>query len=476
MKKILFATFLVLSAGFIFAQEKTGDAQSSALSLSVEDAVKLALESDLSIKQSKMDLEVLSLKEKYSWNNVAPTFGLSTGINTGLSSTLIESKDSKDAKKAQAALTGKEVADDPVSGSFGWNIGASVGLNLSPSVATTMKAAQLALEKGEMSLDTAKHSIELSVRNSFYSLLYFNDSIELQQRGLETAKQTYESNVKKYNQGRLSELELLTSQYNYEKQIPTVENLKQSFEDRLNDFKYSLGIPFEQEIELQGNLDEALQNVQLDDTVLNYTVEDIPSIKTQKLAIETMENSLKATKYSVYSPSVRFSLSDSISQNTRKTDVTKKETKTKGNVGNSLSFSTSVSIPLDGYLPWSSGKINIAEQISNIEKQKQNLEKSKTQIAITARKNYNAILQAKEQLSLYEKNVALMQKTYEMTRKAYEVGSSDFSALQNAENNLMSAKYNVTNQKYQIISGILALEDSLGLPFGTLNQLANKVE
>ena len=98
------------------------------------------------------------------------------------------------------------------------------------------------------------------------------------------------------------------------------------------------------------------------------------------------------------------------------------------------------------------------------------LEKTRTETMLTVKNSYNSILQAITQLELLEKNVELTQKTYDMSKNAYNMGSVDLLSLQQAEDNLYSAKYNVQNQKYTILTSILTLEDTLGLPYGTLGK------
>lgn len=446
-KKIFFAGLVAATfSTFVFAQTENSDkTQTDIRLLTADDAVTLALENNLQIKQSSMDLEILALKNKYSWNSAAPSFSLTAGTNGSNSTTF--SENSVDTS------------------SFGWSVSGGVSFALTPALATSIKAAKLAYEAGENSLETTKRNIELQVRKTFYSLLYFNENLELQQRNLETVKQNYESNLRKYNQGRLDELNLLKSQYNYESKIPTIETLKSTYETNLNNFKLVLGVDLSEDLKLTGSLDEAL-NVSLDESILQQDVEEIPSIKTTKKSIETAMNALTASKYSAYGPTISFSLNDSISQSTRSISGNK----TKGDVGNNLSYSANVRIPLDGYLPWSNSKINMVSQEESIEKMRQSLEDAKIKAKLSIKNTYNQIKQAKIQLELLEKSVELTQKTYDMTKKAYDVGSSDLLSLQTAEDNLASAKYNVTNQKYQIISNILDLENTLGIPFGTLNQ------
>lgn len=215
MKKVLLTVFLFLSAfAFVFSQSqslvqdiKKNDNEGQFYKLSVEDAVALALENNISIKQAKMDLDLLKSKKDASWNSMSPSISLSGGVNGSKSGLL----DSFDAAKD----------------SLSWNASAGVRINLSPSLGTSIKAAKLAYEQGQMTYEQTKRKIELNVRKTFYQLLYFNENLELQEMSLENAFETFKANLSKYNQGRLSELNLLTSQYNYESRRPTVESLKE---------------------------------------------------------------------------------------------------------------------------------------------------------------------------------------------------------------------------------------------------------
>jgi len=430
MKKyVSLVLFLSVSLGFCFAQRV----------LTVEDAVNLAMENNISVKQGKMDLDMLELRNKYSWNGISPSLSISGGISGNKAGTVDTFADSK------LSTT--------------WSLSGGVSFNFTPSLATTIKDAKLAYESGQMTYEATKRSIELSVRKTFYSLLYFNENLELQQRNLETAMETYKSNLSKYNQGRLSELNLLNSQYNYESKIPTVKNLQTTYDNNIDNFKIILGLDINDEIELTGDLSD-LASKDLDNKLMDLNIEDIPSIKTIANNITSAENKLLATRFSAYGPSL--SLSGNFGSNGGIDPASDARL--------SLSYSASVRIPLDGYLPWSSGAVSIAAQQESLEKLKQNYEQSKKSLEITLKNNYSTIVQAKEQLSLYEKNVELMQKTYDMTYKAYASGSSDLLTLQKAEDNLYQAKYNVENQRYTIISALLDLENTLGVKFGTLTQ------
>ena len=440
MKKLFYIFFLSLILSFF------ATAQIGVRTLTIDDAVNLALQNNLEIKQSKMDLELLATKKKYSWNSISPSVSASGGFN---GNTPLGSGDT----------------------SFSYSAGASVSLNLTPSVRITMKQAELNYQEGEANLEKTKRKVELDVRKSFYRLVYFNENLETQQRSLETAKQTYESNQIKYKQGRLSELNLLNSQYNYESKIPAIENLKRTYQSDIDSFKLLLGLELSEYIELKGQLDDAVE-IHLDDSVLQSSLENNNSIKAIKQQILNTQNTIQATKLSTYAPSVTLSVSENTSGSSKETKnmFTGEVTKKAWEPSSSLSYGITVRIPLDGFFPWSSGKINLSSSNVMLEKLKQNLEQAHITTSLSVMNSYNSILQAQKQLELLEKSVELTQKTYDMSKNAYNMGSADLLSLQQAEDNLYSAKYNVQNQKYTILTSILTLEDTLGLPYGTLGK------
>ena len=439
MKKI--TLYMMLAALFITSPLA---AQKTIRTLTIDDAVNLALKNNIEIKQSSMDLELLETKNKYSWNSVSPSISATGGFN---GSTPLDGGDT----------------------SFSYSLGASLRLSLTPTLRTAMKKALLDYQSGKATLEATKRKIELNVRKTFYSLIYFNDNIEIQQRSLETAKQTYESNKAKYQQGRLAELQLLNSQYNYEKKIPDIENLKRTYQSNIDSFKVLLGLGLEDEIVLQGKLDDAF-NVQFNDTSLETalaSIEENATIKNLKQQIAATQNTLQSAKLASYAPSISFSLSESTSGSSKANSMTGKDV---WEPSSSLSYGVSVNVPLDGFFPWSSGKLNVQTAEETLEKLKMTLEQTRTQTTLAVKNSFNTILQNITQLELLEKNEELTQKAYEMSKNAYNMGSTDLLSLQQAEDNLYSARYNVQNQKYTILTSILTLEDTLGLPYGTLGK------
>ncbi len=425
MKKILsFVIFSsIINVCFTFAQVN------NVRTINIEDAVSLALENNISLQRNKISLDALEKANKYSWNSVSPSLNVSGSYNNAL-----------ETQKQSMAIS------------------ASVGIKLSPSVYTSIQTAKLNYEQGLISYEDAARTVEMNVRNSYYQILYAKENILLYQRNLDTAKKRYELNLDKYNKGQLSELDLLSAQYSYESIIPSLESLQISFENSVSTFKQILGIAQNEQIEFIGNLDDYLGEF---DFQLAENLDEIPSVKLLNSKLESAKNQLLATRFSAYGPSINLSYNYGLSESTEQGVSTGWNT-SQNTIG------LSVSIPLDGYLPWSSGALSVSSQKGTIEDLKLQLEDKKTSLSIEIQNSAKKIMQAQSQLEIMQKNVDLAQKKYDMTQTAYNHGSKDFLTLQSAEDSLLDAKIKLMSQKITLINEVLSLENTLGVPFGFL--------
>ena len=425
LKKVFLLTIffsLVLSFGFSLEDVKK---------LTIEDAVILAADNNISLQRQRISLNTLEKKKNNSWNGISPSVSASGSASIPLED-----------------------------GDISYNFSGSVSISFTPSLFTAIKTAKLNYENGITSYENAVRTIEVNVRKVFCSLLYTKENISLQQRKLETAKSLYESNLAKYNRGQLSELDLLNSQYNYESVIPTLQSLQNNYENSIATFKQTLGLSQDVQIELVGNIEDYLNIGKIE---INKSIEEVPAVKTILANIELAKTSLLATRFSAWGPSLSASYSYGKAGTTASSDL-----RTTGN-----SISLSLRIPLDGFLPWSNGALSIANQKANLQDLELQLKEKKESVALEIQNNIKNIEQAQAQLKVLESNVQLAQKRYNMTLTAYNHGSKDLLTLQNASDALMTARDNLNSQKIKIFSAILDLENTLGVPFGTLGKENN---
>ena len=424
MKKTIFlSALLLLFCEVVFCQEEVRQ-------LTIDDAVILAADNNLSLKRNQLALNQLELKDKYSWNSVSPSIGASAQFGNGLQEN-----------------------------STSLSISGNVSFRLTPSLYSSIKSAKLNYENGITSYETAVKTVEKNVRQIFYSLIYSKENLSLLNRNLETAKQRYDLSQEKFSRGQLSELDLLTTQMNYESLKPSYESAEIAYENSIANFKQLLGINQNEQIDLIGNLDE-MMNVSINQDLLEYNIEELPTVKEIKSKIELAKTNLLATKFSAWGPSLSLGYNASKAGQDMTGEFAWADFKQSVSVG--------VSIPLDGYLPWSNGSLSVSAQKSNLEDLNLQLENEKTTVELTIKKYIKEINQAKSQLSSLQNNVALAQKTYDMTLNAYNYGSRDLLTLQNAADSLLKSKNQLQSQVYNLICKIMDLEFTLGLPLGAL--------
>lgn len=434
MKRILIAFSFAASSALLFAQE----AADKIRTITVDEAVILAADNNISLKQQRLSLETLERKNKTSWNAIGPSASVSGNLGLPL----------------DGLVTGKEA-----SSKFTYGVSASVGLTLTPSLYTAVRDAKLRYESGKTGYETAVRQIELNVRKLFYNLIYTKESMALQKRNMETAKLRYENNRDKYNRGQLSELDLLQSQYAYESQRPAIESAEIAYQNSIASFKQVLGISQNEKIELSGSLSDA---VPPDSFTLTQSVDDIPAVKKLEASIEMQKNSLLATRFSAYGPSLSASYSWGLN-GSDKTEGIKNHQE-----NHSLSFN--VRIPLDGLLPWSNGSQSIANQKASLADLELQLENEKTTASLTIQNSIKNIIQKQSQMDMLDRNVEIAQKAYDMTLTAYNHGSRDLLTLQNASDSLLKARTERELQVYNLICAVLDLENILGIPFGSLGE------
>ncbi len=414
---VLLLSFFLMNG--LFAQTKK---------LTIEDAVQLAKENNISVKTAENTLNNLALQNKYSWNSVSPTATVKGNFSDNL-----------DNDSTIFSLSG------------------TVNLNLRTNLYSEIKSAKLNYEKGLLTYKEAVRQIELSVRKSFYNLIYQKENLVLQKRSLETSKTQYLNNQEKFKNGKISELDAFTSRVNYESKKPVVDSAEINFQNDLASFKQLLGIPQQTEIELDGSLDEILDLKEISFDLFPEVKEPAPNVKSAEYDVEIAKNSLLDSRFSAYAPTVSGSYSYGKSKNSNLDDWS-----------TTNDLSVGVSVPLDGILPWSTSAVKIKTNKNSLDTAEKKLEDAKTTVAVQTESYIRKINQAVKQLDSLKATEELANQTYQMTLTAYNYGKTDFLSLQNANDSVLSAGVNLKSQAYTLISTILDLESVLGIDFGTL--------
>lgn len=453
MKKIAIFVMMIFAAGFSFAQNQANASQiqgeeseypakdAKQYSLSVDDAVELARKNNISIQRNQITLDAALRNKNHSWNSVSPT--LSVGATSSV---------------PVDALTGGD-QDSNYTASFG--ISATASLSLSANLYTQIKSAKLAYDQQQITFDDAVRQIELSVRQSYYGLIYEKENIKLQEENLRIAKQQYESNLAKYNAGRLSEVDALSAEVNYKSKIPTVESSRTTYQNDMDSFKQVLGLMLFDDVTLTGSLDDYLYLDEISVDLKNVKSAELDLLKSK---VESAKNSVLDKRFSAFSPSLNASLSwrDAswyVGYDGDAPDATK-----------SANLTLSATIPLDGVLPWSSRNDAVDSAKDSVKDYELQFDDKLKDVKRSVDASVRSIKQSQEAIRYKQSNVDLAQKTYDMTSEAYSRGTKDLLTLQNANSTLLEAKVSLNNEILTLARDIMSLEYTIGADFGTLTE------
>jgi len=446
MKKFqCYTAALILAATAVLSQAQDNSSeplfskQKESKVLSVDDAVNLAKENNISVKRSQITLDAAKRAKNHSWNSLSPTATVA----------------------ASSSVPVDALSDSESKYTASMGLSATVTLGLSANLYTDMQSAKIAYESGKLTFDEAVKSVELSVRESFYGLLYEQENIELQKQNLENAKTQYQNNLAKYNQGRLSEIDVLSAEVDYKSKIPTVESAVTTFLNDLDTFKQMLGLMVDEKVELEGSLEELIN---LNEITVDMKSVQSPEIKALEYKIASAKNSVLSKRFSAFAPSISASLSlkdqswyvgyDGTAPDPEKTTT----------------LSLSASIPLDGILPWSERNDAIDTAKDSLEDLELQLRDEYINVHRTISSSLRSIKQSQESIRYKQTNVELAQKTREMTEEAYNRGTKDLLTLQNANTSLLNAQVALKSEILTLVKTILNLEQTMGVPFGTLGK------
>ena len=413
---------------FCFAEVR-GQSVSPQKTLTVDGAVEIALNTNLSLQRSSLETAGKKRAGDRSWNSLLPSLDVSAGISHSTSVTGSLSPAQK-----------------------GWvpGLSLSASLNVSTAVIENIKKAKADYEAGLLSHEMAGQELELQVRKLFYQILLFQANKELASQSLESSRARYEESAALVKVGQASHLDELSARVDLENQRPQARSAETLYANALDAFKAILGIPQETELLLQGDLEydggvaagEALRSspdASLETAVLRQ-------------GIKVLEAQRKAAWHGAYIPALRFSWN----ANPLYRDETWND---------SGSFSISLGVNIDSFLPWSTVKTQLEALDDSIQSSQLQLAESLRNREDRIRQYERTINQSRETIEALRLNVELAESTYQMYGEAYRRGAADYQSLRNAGDSLLQAQYQVQQEYYNFIAAVLDMDKELNRAF-----------
>ncbi len=409
--------------------------------LRVEDAVTLALDNNAGLRQSEIAVRAAQRALDLSWGGLVP--GLSLGAG---------------ASRPNVPSPGSTTSTVTINGSV------STALTLTTAVIGTMQVDRVLYDQAQLAYQTARRSVELSVRKAYYALLIARENIAVLQKSVDTAQKNYDQTEARRKAGLAPELDSLTALVALEKLKPTLDSAQVTYEGQLADFRQLLGMDQTRVPVLTDTLDSATPLAAEDASTpapaqLAARLDASPTVTTLQMSLNLARAKEAAARRSMYSPALTLGLSY------RPTSSDNAATwKDAG------SLSATAAFALDKMLPWSQEHQSAAAAGDSVATLTISLAEARTSADLQVRSLTRRIDQARSSLKALRLNATLAERTYALTEEAYRFGTKDVLSLQNAQDNLQSARMQVLSQLNTLISAALDLEYAVGVPFGTLGR------
>ncbi|MDR3020233.1 MAG: TolC family protein [Treponema sp.] len=469
--------FLVLVIGMCLplgAQEK------APVRLSADEAVNMAMKNNLSLESARTNTATKKRASDLSWNQFIP--------NVTVAGTLMRDNE-------QGTVSGfypVDLADvfNPLFGAINpllqlppekvygvypysfdlpeWRILGRVEttLDISAAMFENMKRLRLDYEGGLVSYEKAKAQLERDVRKAYHNILLLQENLALLRGSFENAGRQVQMAQANYNAGLAPELVYLQAQVARENMRPIIDQIENGLKLSMAQFAFYLGLDYDAAFELVP-VTESVDFIPLDVAqMITKAASGKPDIQELRQAIMMMESGRKAQLLSL-TPSMRLNW---IYNPVFIKDPWKDPWfDSKDDWIDRGAFSVTLALRLHSLIPFSMD----SQAIKNLEDQITTANIGLAQLVRgTEIEIYNTVLSLERTRTSAEaqaQTVSLAEQSFRMTEQAYQAGLQDYFQVQNAEQSLRQARVQMLEQQFNYLNGLIDLEYSIGVPYGTLS-------
>lgn len=455
MKYIYTALFLIGTLSS-FAQKKW----------TLKECVDHALEHNISVKQSTLDIDLAKQDVINAKGNFMPSLSASASQNFNFGSFI--------------GQDGSRIKSDSRGNNFGLNTGVTIfngfrNLN-------TYKQAKLGVEASQLQLSILQDNISLTVVNSFLNVLFNKENLKIAKEQLTISLNQLDQITSQVEAGIKPRSDLFDAEATIASNRESIVNAENSLDLSLLSLSQSLQVsPNDFDIEeVQINLTSVSMAYNSTGEILSYALDNRAEVKNAELNIENSDFGVKLAQ-SAYAPSLSFGagLGSSYQHKQGELDVRSEfvmdpnnpgsiietivpygfNAQIENNLGYNLGFSLSVPI-FNGFKT----KANVSKAKINREKSILNLEQAKQDLTTTITQAY---ADAKASLKQYQASlfsVASLEESFKNVQNKFNFGAATSFEVEQLRGRLVNAKSNLINSKYNFVFRSKVLDFYMGKP------------
>ena len=447
---------LVVSLFFpLLAFAQAADTTAAPILLSLEDAIRVALSENVSVKVADKEVERTGYARKGTYASLLPQVSGSGSYQRTIKKQVMYMD--FDIGGSEGGSGGGSSAGFEVGRWNTWSAGITasmpiVNVQLWENLRVSGQSVELAVEKARSSRLEAVNQ----VKQAYFSCLLAREAFEVYKSAYENALENYNQIQRRFNAQRASELDLTRARTTLENAIPSVYDAESAILLALWRLKAVMGVDLDANIDVSESLSDYSAHMLYDlHESGELTLEDNSTMRQLAIQAEQLAATVRAQRYA-YLPTLSLSFNYSINAMTNDFNFSEYRWSPYSFIGLNLS------IPI-----FSGGQRLNAVRQAKVQAETLDLQRTDTerQLKIAIRQYLNQMETALKSFGSAESAVGTARKAYDIAAKSYDVGRSTLTDLNDAQHALTQSQLGVCQAVYNFVVAKANLENTLGADF-----------
>ena len=459
---------LVVSLFFpLLAFAQAADTTAAPTLLSLEDAIRVALSENVSVKVADKEVERTGYARKGTYASLLPQVSGSGSYQRTIKKQVMYMDFDLGGLGGDSGEEGSSSGGSGKSGGSGggfevgrwntWSAGITasmpiVNVQLWENLRVSGQSVELAVEKARNSRLEAVNQ----VKQAYFACLLAREAFEVYKSAYENALENYHQIERRFNAQRASELDLTRARTTLENAIPSVYDAESAILLALWRLKAVMGVDLDANIDVSESLSDYSAHMLYDlHESGELSLEDNSTMRQLAIQAEQLAATVRAQRYA-YLPTLSLSFNYSINAMTNDFNFSEYRWSPYSFIGLNLS------IPI-----FSGGQRLNAVRQAKVQAETLDLQRTDTerQLKIAIRQYLNQMETALKSFGSAESAVGTARKAYDIAAKSYDVGRSTLTDINDAQHALTQSQLGVCQAVYNFVVAKANLENTLGADF-----------
>ncbi len=417
------------------------------LNLDLTTALKIAQDNNPTIKIAELEIERVDYSKKEALGNLLPSLSASGQYTNSIMKSVMFMPES-----FAAMMGGQKYMEIGYKNSYTGTVSAAlplVNFSLWEQIKSKQNEIDLILEKARAS----KIEMAKQVKDAYFAVLLAKNSLKVLERSINNARETLKTTETSFEQGIVSEYDLIRAKVQVNNLNPTYISAKNGLELAVLQLKMILSLPQEQEVVFTENLEDFSDRIiTVSAAESERAANNNSDIRQLDLNIVSLKNNLRMVN-SQHLPSL--SAFGQYSYQTQAEDFKFADYNWVGSAAVGLQLS----------IPIFNGRtvVNKAKQLK-ISLQELELQKQYASdgINLQIQSAINSMKAAQEQLLVNKDAISQAERGYEIAKVRYQTGTGTILELNDSELSMTQANLNYQQSLYDFLTAQTNLEKVLG--------------